>query len=136
MAGVGNLPIDTSPRADVEDSVVGRFIDKLDHLQYRVLTPLSLSISKIDEHIAEHGSAVFDLQKVTPMHADMLRALEDHEERLTQLAGTVSRLRQQTQVAVASHRGPGTLPPASSSNAPAPTAQAGLNNYNKLKPAR
>ena len=40
MAGVGDVPVPGESEHDVPDSYIGRFIDRLDHLQFKALKPV------------------------------------------------------------------------------------------------
>ena len=122
---VGQLLLDTMAGVNVDrfsDSEVGRFIDRLDHVQFKLVKPLSNDVTAmvaqvatvmqdmqaLEKTIAAQAGLISSLQKVSQAHST---AISDHEARLGLTAHQLGRL---TAPSVASHRGQGTIAPASS----------------------
>ena len=123
MAGLGNVE-------DVPDTLIGRFIGRLNHIQFKLVQHVSSNVSVLiakTKTLKEDGIAVQNaivtqsmhisgIQKPSSEHAE---ALAGHEARLCHLASQMAKIGPmgQTPAPSPSHRGPGTV-------MPSPTAHA------------
>ena len=126
MAGVGALA-----EHDVPDSMIGRFIDRLDHIQFRIANPLSESVASFQRQGDTHSSTISSLQTIVREHAAMM---VDHESRLAQLQSSFGAITARPP-SVASHRGAGTTLPAPQPMVQGSDIHAGLGEAETKRPA-
>ena len=63
MAGVGDVPVPGSVVEEIPDTYVGGFIDRLDHLQFKVLKPVVDDVRALTLVVEEQ-------RKIVPAHTE------------------------------------------------------------------
>lgn len=92
MSGVGDVD-------DIPDSLVGRFIDRLDHQQHRLIKANTDGLSNVRGVVIGHEQ----------IHLELLYLIDDLDNRVQSLSTSFRQICARPPIADASHRGPGTV---------------------------
>ena len=111
MAGV-NIDV---PAGDVPDSMIGRFIDRLDVVQYKTCGKLSKDIAALEQKMETRDKDAAAFERTIVDQATSIASLQTRtaelEDRLSNLQSQRSVTPASTPAPTGSHRGRGFLPP-------------------------
>ena len=112
MAGVGNLPSPNETQSDVPDSLIGRFIDRLDHMQIKICSGMQNEIDGMHDTLRKHRDEHRSIWQHSLQIAELQGDLK-HVQRLPQAPSSVKAAKPMAPPGQppGSHRGPGTLAP-------------------------
>ena len=86
-----SMPQSLHATGDVPDTYIGRFVDRLNHVQNGLLKPLQNDVATLKLLVHEHANTISSLRKITRAHGDTLVM---HEKKSTEMGTTLARLSQ------------------------------------------
>ena len=68
MAGIGDAVLAGEDTHDVPDSLIARFIDRLDHFQFRLLRPVEANVETHEIMLANLRARMDELNEIVQSH--------------------------------------------------------------------